>query len=121
MNAFLNLALYAQGPSVKDQDGNVIDGKVFGYQERYAEYRYNPSLITGKMRSTASGSLDVWHLAQKFEALPTLSAEFIEDAPPLKRVLAVTDEPEVILDAYLGQKWTRPMSTYSIPGLIDHL
>ncbi len=119
--AVLNKEIYAQGPAVKDDQGNVVDDKVFGYQERYAEYRYNPSMITGKMRSTATGSLDVWHLAQKFDALPTLSADFIEDAPPLKRVLAVTDEPEILFDAYLGQKWTRPMATYSIPGLIDHL
>ncbi len=119
--AVLNKEIYAQGPSVKDDKGNSVDDKVFGYQERYAEYRYNPSIVTGKMRSTAPTSLDVWHLAQKFEALPTLSSEFIQDNPPLKRVLAVTDEPEVILDSYLQQKWTRPMSTYSIPGLIDHL
>lgn len=119
--AVLNKEIYAQGPSVKDADDNVVDDKVFGYQERYAEYRYAPSIITGKMRSTASGTLDVWHLAQVFNALPTLSAEFIQDNPPLKRVLAVQDEPEIIFDAYLGQKWTRPMSTYSIPGLIDHL
>lgn len=111
--AVLNKEIYAQGTSDDDD--------VFGYQERYAEYRYNPSLITGKMRSTASGTLDVWHLAQKFNALPTLSAEFIEDNPPLKRVLSVQDEPEIILDCYLGQKWTRPMMMYSIPGLIDHL
>ncbi len=119
--AVLNKEIYAQGPSVKDSLGNVIDDQAFGYQERYAEYRYAPSIITGKMRSTASGSLDVWHLAQKFDALPTLSKEFIEDSPPLKRALAVQDEPEIILDAYLKQLWTRPMSTYSIPGLIDHL
>ena len=119
--AVLNKEIYAQGDSVKDPDGNIVDEQVFGYQERYAEYRYNPSHITGKMRSTAPQSLDVWHLAQKFDKLPTLSAEFIEDTPPLKRVLTVTDEPEIILDAYLGQKWTRVMSTYSIPGLIDHL
>ncbi len=119
--AVLNKEIYAQGPSVLDDNGNPVDDKAFGYQERYAEYRYSPSIITGKMRSTASASLDVWHLAQKFEALPTLSKEFIEDTPPLKRALAVQDEPEIILDAYLQQKWTRPMSTYSIPGLIDHL
>lgn len=119
--AVLNKEIYSQGPSVLDDDGNPVDDKAFGYQERYAEYRYSPSIITGKMRSTATDSLDVWHLAQKFNALPTLSKEFIEDTPPLKRALAVQDEPEIILDAYLGQKWTRPMSTYSIPGLIDHL
>lgn len=119
--AVLNKEIYAQGPDVKDGQGHAIDDNVFGYQERYAEYRYAPSIVTGKMRSTATGSLDVWHLAQVFQSLPTLSAEFIEDNPPLKRALAVQDQPEVIFDAYLGQKWTRPMSTYSIPGLIDHL
>lgn len=116
-----NKEIYCQGPSVTDTNGNVVDDLPFGYQERYAEYRYNPSRITGKMRSTASGSLDVWHLAQKFDTLPTLSAEFIQDSPPLSRILAVQNEPEIILDCYLGQKWTRAMSTYSIPGLIDHL
>lgn len=119
--AVLNKEIYAQGNSAKDGNGDVIDDKVFGYQERFAEYRYNPSLITGKMRSGVPGSLDVWHLAQQFGELPTLSAEFIEEDPPLERVLSVTDEPQVIMDAYLAQKWTRPMSTYSIPGLIDHL
>lgn len=119
--AVLNREIYAQGDSVLDSSGNKVDEKPFGYQERYAEYRYNPSMITGKMRSTATGSLDVWHLAQKFTSLPTLSPEFIQDSPPLSRILSVTDEPQIILDAYLGQKWTRAMSTYSIPGLIDHL
>lgn len=119
--AVLNKEIFAQGPGVKDDDDNVIDEKVFGYQERYAEYRYNPSKITGKMRSGVDGSLDVWHLAQYFSELPTLSAEFIEDAPPLSRVLSVQDEPQIICDCYLKQKWCRPMYTYSIPGLIDHL
>lgn len=111
--AVLNKEIYAQGTAVDDD--------VFGYQERYAEYRYNPSIVTGKLRSTASASLDVWHLAQKFNSLPTLSPEFIEDNPPLKRILAVTDEPEIIMDCYHKQIWSRPMGTYSIPGLIDHL
>lgn len=111
--AVLNKEIYAQG--------NEKDDEVFGYQERYAEYRYKPSLITGKLRSTASTSLDVWHLAQVFDQLPTLSPEFIEDNPPIKRVLAVQNEPEFILDCYIGCKATRPMPVYSIPGLIDHL
>lgn len=99
-----------------------IDEGVFGYQERFAEMRYNPSRITGKLRSGVTGSLDVWHLAQFFEDLPKLSSEFIEEHPPLDRVLAVTEgEPQVIADFYLGQKWTRPLPVYSIPGLVDHL
>lgn len=109
----LNKEIYAQGTSADDD--------VFGYQERYAEYRYAPSIITGKMRSTAPQSLDVWHLAQYFDRLPTLSPEFIQDNPPLKRILAVQDEPELIMDCYFKQTWTRPMMMYSIPGLIDHL
>lgn len=119
--AVLNKEIFAQGNNVKDSDGNVVDDSVFGYQERYAEYRYNPSIITGKLRSTASNSLDVWHLAQKFDSLPTLSSEFIEDNPPLSRILAVDGEPEIILDSYIHQIWTRPMMCYSIPGLVDHL
>lgn len=120
--AILNKEIYCQGANVTDPETQEkVDDQVFGYQERYAEYRYNPSLITGKMRSTASGTLDIWHLAQKFTSLPKLNAQFIQENPPLKRVLTVTNEPEIILDAYLGQKWTRPMGLYSIPGLIDHL
>lgn len=111
--AVLNKEIFAQGTAADDE--------VFGYQERFAEYRYNPSIVTGKLRSTATGTLDVWHLAQKFNSLPTLSPEFIEDTPPLKRILAVTDEPEIIMDCYHKQIWSRPMGTYSIPGLIDHL
>lgn len=118
--AVLNKEIYTQGNNVKDSDDNIIDDQVFGYQERYAEYRYNPSKITGKMRSGISGSLDVWHLAQYFTELPVLNGAFIEENPPLKRVLAVQDEPEIILDAYLGQKWTRGMMLYSVPGYIDH-
>lgn len=114
--AVLNKEIYLQGGSHSSDDE-----KVFGYQERYAEYRYSPSIITGKMRSSASDSLDVWHLAQEFNSLPTLSDTFIQDNPPLDRCLAVTNEPQIIFDGFLGQKWTRPMSTYSIPGLIDHL
>ncbi len=120
--AILNKEIYAQGDNVKDETGEPVDEGVFAYQERYAEMRYNPSRITGKMRSGIDGSLDVWHLAQNFSDLPKLSSEFIEEDPPLDRVLAVTEgEPQILLDMYLGQKWTRPLPTYSIPGLIDHL
>lgn len=118
--AVLNKEIYAQGGSVVDSNSKVVDDNVFGYQERYAEYRYHPSLITGKLRSTASGSLDVWHLAQKFNALPTLSSEFIEDNPPLSRVLAVEGEPQFLLDSYIECICTRPLPLYGIPGLCDH-
>ncbi len=118
--AILNKEIYAQGPTVLDENGNVVDDLPFAYQERYAEYRYHPSIITGKLRSTFEQSLDVWHLAQVFDSLPKLSPEFIEDNPPIKRVLAVQDEPEFIFDAYIDCKTTRPMPVYSVPGLVDH-
>lgn len=101
-------------------DGTDNDNKVFGYQERYAEYRYKPSMITGKLRSTDPQSLDVWHLAQEFSQAPTLSKDFIEEHPPLDRVLAVTDEPQLILDAWFDLQCSRPMPLFGVPGLVDH-
>lgn len=108
----LNKEIYAQGTSADDQ--------VFGYNERWSEYRYGVSLITGALRSSYSSSLDVWHLSQDFSSLPVLNASFIVDTPPLDRVLAVATENEFVFDAYLDVICTRPMPTYSVPGLIDH-
>lgn len=110
--AILNKEIYAQG--------NAQDEDVFGYQERYAEYRYFPSMITGKLRSTDPQSLDVWHLSQKFDNLPTLSAQFIQDNPPVSRILAVENEPQFIIDSYIEMKCARPMPVYGVPGLVDH-
>lgn len=110
--AVLNKEIYAQG--------TADDDKVFGYQERYAEYRYYPGQITGKFRSTDPQPLDSWHLAQKFSSLPTLSAQFIQDDPPVNRVVAVTSEPQFLFDSYIRLKCARPMPVYSVPGLVDH-
>ena len=110
--AVLNKEIYAQGTSADDD--------VFGYQERYAEYRYKPSQITGQMRSNFAQSLDTWHLAQDFGSLPALNASFIEENPPVDRVTAVQDYPNLILDMYFKFKCARPMPTYGVPGLIDH-
>lgn len=118
--AVLNKEIYTQGSSVVDSSGDVIDDQVFGFQERYAEYRYKPSIITGKFRSTYAQSLDVWHLAQKFDSLPTLSDTWIEDDPPIDRVIAVQNEPHFLLDAYFKLKCTRPLPLYGVPGLVDH-
>lgn len=115
--AVLNREIFCQGDSVVDASGNIVDAQPFGYQERWAEYRYHPNMITGKMRSTDPQSLDVWHLAQKFNSLPTLNQTFIEEAVPIDRVVAVTDEPPFIVDGWFDCKWTRPMPLYSIPGL----
>ena len=100
--------------------GGASDDNVFGYQERYAEYRYKPSMVTGLFRSTATASLDPWHLAEEFTTLPTLSSTFIEQNTPLDRAIAVPAEPHLILDCYFNLKCTRPMPVYSPPGLIDH-
>lgn len=110
--AVLNKEIFAQG--------NDQDDQVFGYQERYAEYRYKPSLITGKLRSSDPQSLDVWHLSQKFTTLPKLNSDFIEENPPISRVVAVQDEPHFIGDFYFDLKCIRPMPLYGVPGLIDH-
>lgn len=117
--AILNKEIYAQNASVLDGDIPVND-KVFGYQERWSEYKYGYSKVTGQLRSTYSKSLDYWHLSQKFDELPTLSAKFIEENPPLNRVLAVTDAPQFIFDAYYDLKCVRPMPLYCVPGLVNH-
>jgi hypothetical protein len=101
-------------------DGSANDDLVFGYQERYAEYRYKPSMITGIMRSDAASSLDNWHVAQDFASLPALNASFIEENPPIDRVVAVPSEPDLLFDAFFNLKCARPMPVYSVPGLIDH-
>lgn len=113
--AILNKEIYLQGSA-----DAAADAAAFGYQERYAEYRYKPSLITGKLRSTYTTPLDMWHLAQKFTALPTLGSTFIVETPPISRIIAVTSEPEFVLDCYIKSKAVRPMPVYSVPGLIDH-
>lgn len=110
--AVLNKEIFAQGTSA-DED-------VFGYQERWSEYRYFPSKITGKFRSSDPQSLDIWHLSQKFDSLPALNDEFIEDNPPVDRVIAVPSEPQFKLDCYIRLKCARPMPVYSVPGLVDH-
>jgi len=110
--SILNKEIYAQN------DAN--DNQTFAYQERYAEYRYKPSVITGLFRSTAANNIDQWHLAQEFSALPALNSTFIQENPPLARVLAVNTEPHFLFDAYFKLKCARPMPTYSVPGLIDH-
>lgn len=101
--------------------GTEADTTVFGYQERYAEYRYKPSQITGKFRSTVTGgNLDVWHLSQFFNNAPTLNEEFITENPPVKRIVAVQDEPEFLLDIGFRYTTVRPMPMFGTPGLVDH-
>lgn len=113
--AVLNKEIYA--------DGSAADDNVFGYQERWAEYRYHPSKITGLYRSTSAGTIDIWHLAQKFTTLPTLNATFIEEAPPVSRIVAVgagANGQQFLGDFFFNIRKARPMPLYSVPGMIDH-
>lgn len=113
--AVLNKEIYAQGTA-----GGTDDDDVFGYQERYAEYRYKPSRLSGAMRSTHSTPLDSWHLSQEFTSLPSLNNAFIIENPPLDRCVAVPGEPHFIMDSYFRLRCARPMPVFSIPGYIDH-
>ena len=102
-------------------DGSANDPLVFGYQERWGELRYDPSQITGLFRSTSAGTIDPWHLAQKFAALPTLNSTFIQDSPPLSRVLAVgaaANGQQLLFDAFIDGTWARPLPMFSVPGLV---
>lgn len=109
--AILNKELYARG------DAN--DNLVFGYQERFGEYRYKPSVITGQFRSQFAQTLDSWHLAQTYTTLPTLSSTFIVENPPVARVVAVPSQPQFLFDAHISLKCARPMPVYGVPGDID--
>lgn len=111
----LNKEIYAQG--------NATDDEVFGYQEAWADYRYKPSRVAGEMRSAAAQSLDAWHLADDYTALPSLSAGWIqENKTTVDRVLAVSEQNanQLFCDIYIENYTTRPMPVYSIPGLVDH-
>lgn len=111
--AVLNKEIYAQGTSADDD--------VFGYQERFAEYRYKPSQISGQFRSNFAQTLDSWHLAQQFGALPALNSTFIVENPPVDRIKALdASYPDFLFDSYISYTCARPMPVYSVPGLIDH-
>lgn len=108
----LNKEIFAQGTA-----DAAADAATFGFQERYAEYRYKPSQITGVFRSTFATSLDVWHLSQEFLSLPTLGATFIGETVPLDRVIAVPSEPHILFDGFFQLTCARPMPVYAIPQL----
>lgn len=109
----LNKEIYLQNTSA--------DAQAFGYQERYAEYRYKPSEIKGQFRSSYAESLDIWHLSEHFTSLPTLSSAFINANAPFDRVIAVeAPYPQFLVDMYFNLKSTRPLPVYSVPGYVDH-
>lgn len=118
----LNSELYAQGASAINPDTNVAyDDEIFGFQERWAEYRYTPSIITAEMRSNYALSLDVWHLGDDYSSMPYLGQEFIEETDEyLKRAIIVQNQNQFWADFYFEETKVSEMPVYSVPGLIDH-
>ena len=113
--AVLNKEIYYNSSDSQNEN-------VFGYQERYAEYRYKPSRLTGLFSPNAAGSLDAWHLSEEFVSRPALGSTFIQSntGAPLDRAIAVPTEPHFILDVYFNLKCVRPMPLYGVPGNLDH-
>lgn len=114
--AVLNQEIYATGSNPTQ------DVAVFGYQERWAEMRYSASRVSGAFRSNHAQTLDAWHLALDFAALPVLDdGSFIQDEPPITRITALGDDlaegQQVLLDCYFSYRHARPMPVYSRPGL----
>lgn len=114
--AVLNKEIYVQGTTADDD--------VFGYQERWAEYRYQPSLVTGLFRSTTTGTLDPWHYAQKFNSLPTLNSAFITDSSEdvvtrSTAVSAAANGTQFLCDIFFNSTEARPLPKFSVPGQID--
>lgn len=119
--AVLNKEIYAQGPATVDTDGKIIDDQAFGYQEAWAEMRYSPDRVSGELRSDYAQSLDIWGYFDDYNALPTLSNDWIKESEdPIGHTLAVQNHDQFFGNFYFGSIWTRPMPVYSIPGLIDH-
>nr|QJB20484.1 MAG: major capsid protein [Microvirus sp.] len=115
----LNQEIFAQGDAVLS-GGEKVDYLPFGFQERYAEYRYKPSEICGELRSDNPLSLDVWHLAQDFANLPVLNDEFIVSNTPMSRVLTVTNQDQFQVDMSFKLICARPLPLNGVPGFIDH-
>lgn len=116
----LNQEIFVPGVISADPEENSPNDGVFGYQERYAEYRYRPSEIKGQFRSDYAESLDVWHLAQEFATNPKLNADFIQSNTPIERVLVVTDPsyPNLLADFWYDYKHARPIMTYGVPATL---
>lgn len=110
--AVLNKEIYAVGT------GGATDATTFGYQERWAEYRYKPSQIRGEFRSTYATSIDQWHLAEEFGTLPALNSTFMVQNTPIARAIAIPSEPDLLVDLWFNYKHTRPMPTYSVPATL---
>lgn len=111
--AILNQEIYLSG-------NTTTDSAVFGYQERYAEYRYKPALVSGEFRSSYPATLDRWHLGQNFGSLPNLGNAFIEENAPMSRILASDAVTHFLADMFIKMKCARPLPVFSVPGWLDH-
>ena len=113
--AIRNDEIYATGT-------DATDTAVFGYQERWAEYKYKPNRVTGAFRSTSTGNIDEWHLAEEFATAPALNSTFIQQNTPTARIFAgtVTNNVQVLLDTVMDVEMTRAMPMFSVPGMMDH-
>lgn len=96
----------------------ATDDAVFGYQERWMEYRTKHSRIIGKLNPDASTPISHWHLAEDFGSLPALNQTFIEDATPMSRVTTIDTQPDFLADLWFDYRCARPIPVHSIPSLI---
>lgn len=115
--------LWWAGEGSSTADPPTLDYSIFGYIPRFDEMRFAKNLITGYLRSDATGTLDYWHLAEDFATRPTLSEAFIQSNPPFSRITGITPSatsPAFMFDAYIKTFAVRPMPSRAVPGLIDH-
>lgn len=109
-----NKEIYAQGSSVTDDDGNVVDDKIFGYAPRYQEYRQIPSYVVGEMRDT----LEYWQDGRKFSELPVLNNEFIESTPSTRIFAVEQNTDHIVFQVANHVKALRPLDKYGRTGLV---
>lgn len=96
------------------------DAVVFGYQERWQEYRQRMSEVTGMFRPTTAASIDQWHLSQEFTAAPVLGQTFIEEDPPMARILAAgaSTNQQFLADIMIHREAVRPLPAFGTPALL---
>lgn len=118
-------AVYKKELYAGDSSHSYAQNKeVFGYQEAWYQYRYNPNRLSGYMSPQVSGSLSVWHYGDYYNDRQSLTSTWLhEGTTELDRTLAVTSATthQFIAEFYFKEKVVLPMPLYSEPGLIDHI
>ena len=106
----LNKEIFAQGTSEDDE--------VFGYQEAWAEYRYERNIVTGEINSDYPLALDSYTYADDYDELPKLTHEWmVETRTNVDRTLAIQNQDQFKVSMYFESTWYRPLPIYSIPSL----